>query len=80
MSEKAYDVLVTVNNDWLVFPSGNEGPLGWIARGVSERDLEDFQANDNLARGFIDAADPVNVVAIVAPWGQDSAGPPLRNK
>jgi len=47
---------------------------GGSARGVSERDLEDFQANDNLARAFIDAADPVNVVAIVTPWGQDSAG------
>ena len=54
MSEKTYDVLVTVNNDWLVFPSGHEGPMGWIARGVSEGDLEDFRANDNLARDFID--------------------------
>lgn len=48
--------------------------MGWIARGVSEGDLENFHANDNLARAFIDAADPVNVVEIVAPWGQDSAG------
>jgi hypothetical protein len=74
VSEKTYDVLVTVNNDWLVFPSGYEGPMGWIARGVSEGDLENFHANDNLARDFIDAADAVDVVEIVAPWGQDSDG------
>ena len=74
MSEKTSDVLVTVDNDWLVFPSGHEGPMGWIARGVSERDLENFHANDNMARGFIDAADAVNVVEVVPPWSQDSAG------
>lgn len=53
--EPEYDVLVTINADWLAVPKGSGDVIAYMVSGASKADIETFEMNRNRALEWAEA-------------------------